>query len=188
MDLWGKSLSQHLSFRAAGKRQSFHLYWSDLNEELSEQLIQVWRLYLILPFVSSSWVDCWPRRTFIKPILISAGNTGIWEPKFYYQWSYLELVGVSLSFENLNFPCLKGLLWKCMPGSLEHTDWFFLLHSEPNVFTGYASHRLWEGMLPVFRNQKLTTLFLLFHVTCCALSPNSVLKKYKILFHGYSTK
>lgn len=88
-------------------------------------MIQVWSLYLILPFVSSSWVDWWVRRTFIKTSLISAGNMGIWEPKFYYQWSYLELVGVSLSFENLDFPCLKGLLWKCMPGSLEHTDWFF---------------------------------------------------------------
>lgn len=64
----------------------------------------------------------------------------------------------------------------------------FLLHSESNVFTGNASHRLWEGMLSVFRNQKFTTLFLLFHGTCCALTPNSVLKEYKILFHCYSTK
>lgn len=154
-----------------------------------EELTQVWSLYLVLPFVSSSWVDCWARRAFIKTILISAGNMGIMEPKFYYQWSYLQLVGVSLSFEHLNFPCLKGLLWKCMPSSSEHTDWFFSLHSESNVFTGKASHRLWwEGMLSVFRNQKFTIFFSLFHGTCCAWIPNSVLKEYKILFHGYSTK
>lgn len=65
----------------------------------------------------------------------------------------------------------------------------FSLHSESNVFTGNASHRLWwEGMLSIFRNQKFTVFFLLFHGTCCALILNSVFKEYKILFHGYTTK
>lgn len=177
VDLWGKSLSQHLAFKAAGKRQSFHLYWSDL----STCVKALFDLTLCFIFLSG-WLG---KKSIIKTI-ISAGNMGVWEPRFYYQWSYLELVGV---FWKLGFSMSDRITLKVLGRFFRTHRLIFSLHSESHVFTGSASHRLWwEEMLSFFRNKKFTIFFLLFHGTCCALIPNSVLKEYKILFHAYSTK